>query len=320
MADTSADEAKIRDLIRRNLVGVWTNDLELWSSCFVHEPYLVKWGWWAGGGPFIRIGWDDLRERFRNDMPPLLPEFAHGIKIEDLSLQVRGDTAWAIFNQQYPPHSIPDHVGPGLMHELRVFERVGGEWKIAVVATLDRNAGKGGEVILRLSPDGEILWTSPAAESALADDDDLVVRNGRIRFRDARLNRKLVEAIQWAAGHDTTYASTRGAVPIVADSGEGLAVKVYWVLADAGMLFFVIGGAGMSEERLSHAAVIFGLSPAQAAVAGLVAEGLSLPEIAQKLGITPNTARTHLNRMYEKVGVRTQPALVRVLLSTASPI
>ena len=43
-------------------------------------------------------------------------------------------------------------------------------------------------------------------------------------------------------------------------------------------------------------------------------------ERATEMKITPNTARTHLNRVFEKTGVRTQTALVRVLLSTAAPI
>jgi DNA-binding CsgD family transcriptional regulator len=38
------------------------------------------------------------------------------------------------------------------------------------------------------------------------------------------------------------------------------------------------------------------------------------------LGITANTARTHLDRIFDKTGVRTQPALVRALLSVAAPV
>jgi DNA-binding CsgD family transcriptional regulator len=43
-------------------------------------------------------------------------------------------------------------------------------------------------------------------------------------------------------------------------------------------------------------------------------------EIAAMLGITANTARTHLDRIYDKTGVRTQPALVRALFSVAAPV
>jgi DNA-binding CsgD family transcriptional regulator len=66
--------------------------------------------------------------------------------------------------------------------------------------------------------------------------------------------------------------------------------------------------------------VVFGLSPAQKQVAIYVAQGLPLNDISDRMKITANTARTHLNRIFEKTGVHNQPALVRVLLSAGAPI
>jgi DNA-binding CsgD family transcriptional regulator len=68
------------------------------------------------------------------------------------------------------------------------------------------------------------------------------------------------------------------------------------------------------------AAAIYGLSPTQKQLAALVAEGVTLPEIARRLRIRTSTARTHLQRIFDKTGVRTQPALVRVMLSVVPPI
>jgi DNA-binding CsgD family transcriptional regulator len=68
-------------------------------------------------------------------------------------------------------------------------------------------------------------------------------------------------------------------------------------------------------ERIDVAATIFGLSPAQTELAAQIASGLALTQAADHLGISPNTARTHLTRIYEKTGVNSQPALVRLLLS-----
>jgi DNA-binding CsgD family transcriptional regulator len=36
-------------------------------------------------------------------------------------------------------------------------------------------------------------------------------------------------------------------------------------------------------------------------------------------GVTLNTARTHLRRLFDKTGVRTQAALVRALLAITPP-
>jgi DNA-binding CsgD family transcriptional regulator len=55
-------------------------------------------------------------------------------------------------------------------------------------------------------------------------------------------------------------------------------------------------------------------------LAALIVEGCDLTRAADQLGISANTARTQLQRMFDKTGVRSQPALVRMLLSVGSPI
>ena len=42
-----ADVAAITALIHRNRVAVWMRDYETWASCFVHEPYSARFGWWS---------------------------------------------------------------------------------------------------------------------------------------------------------------------------------------------------------------------------------------------------------------------------------
>jgi DNA-binding CsgD family transcriptional regulator len=104
------------------------------------------------------------------------------------------------------------------------------------------------------------------------------------------------------------------------EAGEGLPTRVWWVKGEAGVILVVLDGAPLTEGRLDHAAVIFGLSAAQRRLAGLIADGRSLPEAARDMGISANTAKTHLQRIYDKTGVHNQPALVRVLLSVGVPI
>ncbi len=53
----------------------------------------------------------------------------------------------------------------------------------------------------------------------------------------------------------------------------------------------------------------FGLSAKQYATARLAAEGLSNPEIAERLDIAVNTVKTHLKAAYQKCGVQNRPAL-----------
>ena len=68
--------------------------------------------------------------------------------------------------------------------------------------------------------------------------------------------------------------------------------------------------AGGSEMVAGRAEAV-GLTQRERAVLGLLAEGLSNREIALKLGIEPNTVKTHLMHLFDKLDVsdRTQAAL-----------
>lgn len=317
------DEAEILALIHANRIAIWMRDYEKWAACFVHAPYTTRWGWWRKGGVFHRQGWDDIESRFRRDLlewPDPIPDLAHDTTVENLQLRVAGDMAWATFEQHYPPGLREGFAMPALVSEMRVFERHEGHWKIAFLGFLDYSAGRSDDAVIRLGADGTALDISPAANLILADDDDVVIRAGRLRLRGATANARLQAAISWAAALDNAFMSSRGAVPIVVEAGEGLPTRIFWVIADGGHVHFSFGDVGIAEQRLDMAALIYGLSPVQKQVARLVADGLSLVEIAERLGITANTARTHLNRIFDKTGVRTQPALVRALLSAVAPL
>ncbi|MCR0980697.1 helix-turn-helix transcriptional regulator [Roseomonas populi] len=60
----------------------------------------------------------------------------------------------------------------------------------------------------------------------------------------------------------------------------------------------------------------FRLTPAEAALALAVAQGEGIPAVAEALNISPNTARTHLQHVYDKTGTHRQAELVRLLLTT----
>lgn len=317
------DVAAITALIHRNRIAIWMRDFEAWSSCFVHAPYTARWGWWGRGGIFARRGYDDLADRLRREMiehSTPQPKLAHETKVAKLFIQVIGDMAWATFEQHYPEAALWEgFAGPELAHEMRVFERHDGEWKIAFLCLLDGGQRPPeGMLRMRLDAEGRVR-DADSHIIDLLDDDDLMVRAGRLRIRDRRADTRLREAIRWAASLDTGYMPQAASVPIVMEAGEGLPSKVWWISARGGAIIFSTIDPRSSGHRLTTAARIYGLSPVQVKVAAMVADGLSLPDIAAELGITQNTARTHLNRIYDKTGVRHQAALVRLLLLAVAP-
>lgn len=260
MSENGADREAIIDLIHRNRVAIWTGDYDAWEDCFVHAPYTTRWGWWQSGGVFVRQGWDELVRRARSSGPTPKPSFAYDTKVLNLSLQIGNDMAWATFDQQYPEPDTLEEGGTGLTHELRVFEKHDGRWKIALVGLLI--GGAGGHDVVRIDRDRRVLWSRPSISARIADDDQLVIRAGLLRFRDRKLDRELASAVNWAAALDSTYISTNGAWPIVAEAGEGVATSIYWVIADGGMILFSFGLPRVKEQRLDLAARVYRLSPA----------------------------------------------------------
>lgn len=51
-----------------------------------------------------------------------------------------------------------------------------------------------------------------------------------------------------------------------------------------------------------------GLTPREVEVLGLLAAGQANKEIARAMGVSPNTVKTHLARLYEKLGVTSRTA------------
>ena len=56
------------------------------------------------------------------------------------------------------------------------------------------------------------------------------------------------------------------------------------------------------------------LTPREVEVLGLVAEGLTNPQVAQKLFLSPRTVQRHLGSVYRKLGVSSRTAATRLAL------
>lgn len=319
--DRADDEVAILEILHTQRIAFWTKDFEGYQRCFAHEPYFTRWGWWRRGGIFIRRGWDEVAERFKRELttfPDTMTDNAYETPIDNLHLRIVGDVAYATYDQSF---TFPDaNRSPMVAHELRILQRFDEGWKIVFVGLLNNFDARLAGTTLVLDQDATVLRGSDAALAALANDDDLVIRNGKLRARDHRADERLQQAIRRASTIDNSLFSTHAALPIVLDAGAGQPTRIWWVIADEGQISFSFGGRPVSEDRLEMTAHIFDLSPSQKKLAGLLAEGLALPQVAERMGITHNTARTHLQRVYEKTGVSTQTALVRVLLSTTSPL
>jgi DNA-binding CsgD family transcriptional regulator len=78
------------------------------------------------------------------------------------------------------------------------------------------------------------------------------------------------------------------------------------------LLFYHPGSAPAIDSGLLYA--VFGLTPAVCRIAAMLAEGLSLKQVAQAQGTQHETVRKQLRAIYQKTATNRQPELIRLLL------
>jgi len=315
------DEAAIRRVIDDMYRAVWRKDLEGLARCHVEADYARRWVWWLPGLLVVREGWDAIAARFRQVFgDPRMPDGVNAdVDRTNFNIRIMGDMAWVTFDQE-TPHMPGFSLGVGgYSREMRVMERHDGQWKIAFFAAINRNRPEPDHARFRVDGDGRVLWRNEAADAELREGWALQVRAGRLRARNARTDRSLQAAIRWAATLNLGFTLEHGAVPILPEPADHEQARIWWVTADTGVIEVTVSDRRLPADRLALAATLYGLSPAQAEVARRVVAGEDLPTISADLAISLNTARTHLRRLFDKVGVRNQTALVRALLTVTSP-
>lgn len=171
---------------------------------------------------------------------------------------------------------------------------------------------------------GRILERNESARTILCGDDGLGVANGRLAITGRGEGVSLAELFDGAMAPETTgFPAPIKLVIVPRPSGKRPFSLMVCPLAgtcdllneeERAALVFVSDPDhvpnGSGNRLLGH---IYGLTPAEARIASLVAQGLRINEIADLLDITINTARTHLKRVFEKTSVERQAQLVQLL-------
>jgi DNA-binding CsgD family transcriptional regulator len=86
-------------------------------------------------------------------------------------------------------------------------------------------------------------------------------------------------------------------------------------LPDAAVLLFIVDPANRAGVPLAWIVDAYGLTPAEARVALAASSGLTIPETAHQLGLSPNTVKTHLRKIFAKTGTSRQAELARLVAS-----
>ena len=177
-----------------------------------------------------------------------------------------------------------------------------------------------------LDENGAVLQLNDVARDLLKGADGLKLVGGRLEATYPSDNRALHKLFEEALGaHKRGVACERDALSIARPSGEvslGVVVEPIPVSewADGkstpSLVVYVRDAVAKSQVNNVVAKQLFNFTPAETALALELANGLSLEEAAENLGIMRNTARAHLRAIFSKTGVRRQAELVRVMLNS----
>lgn len=85
--------------------------------------------------------------------------------------------------------------------------------------------------------------------------------------------------------------------------------------AASAAIVYVSGDHSSRRDRRDQLVELFGLLPSEARLAWAIAQGHSIAEAAQELGLTLETARNYTKKIYSKTGARGQADLVRIVLT-----
>lgn len=185
--------------------------------------------------------------------------------------------------------------------------------------------------VLLTNDSRRVLHANAAAQAMLVQGGPLRLRDGRLTASRPDIDAALAEALRRAHRGDPALGVRGIGIPLRAGPGHAGACSVCYVLplncsdarqvaGAATVAVYLAAGSDALPVLGAVLATLFGLTPAEAHLARLACDGRSVAALAQQLGVSVNTVKTHLKRVFDKTGVQRRSELVAMLASLLPPV
>jgi DNA-binding CsgD family transcriptional regulator len=174
---------------------------------------------------------------------------------------------------------------------------------------------------------GRVIHANVSAHRLIAEADVLRVTNGRVAALDPQSSRNLLDVFTAAQAGDAAVGRKGIAMPLTGRTGERYVAHVLPLTAGArrkaGVSYAATAAMFIRKAELDlpsppeAVAGEFKLTPAEVRVLFAIVEIGGVPEVAPVLGISEQTVKSHLHRIYEKTATRRQADLVKLVASYA---
>jgi len=176
----------------------------------------------------------------------------------------------------------------------------------------------------------EVLYANPSGRGMLAKNDGIAMAGNRLTLSQPKERAELRNLSMRACDPSLGPAIRPGGVMTVMRPSGRRPFTVVVKPADAKTLkssygnpaaiFLISDPDDQAMPGKALLARVYGLTPAEASLAGILLRGDDLNDACDEMSIQRTTARTHLQHLFQKVGVSRQAELLAVLLRTAGPV
>lgn len=181
-----------------------------------------------------------------------------------------------------------------------------------------------------LDDTGKVLQTNQVAERLLQEKDGIKQVNDGLQVGSARDTQEFRRLVRQAMlSQKGNLASVVEAMRVKRPSGRAdLGIIVRSVPLSAWsegkqcptVVIFISDPEQQSSAPQEIVRALFDFTPAETQLAMLLANGLTLDEASEELGISRNTSRAHLRSTFSKTGVTRQTMLVRLILRSVATL
>ena len=159
---------------------------------------------------------------------------------------------------------------------------------------------------------GRLIDATPAARALLTLGTPLRCAFDRLAAADRRNGAQLALALGQALRDGHAQAS------FLQDDEGGTSVAADFIAMGDGddqrrIVIIIKAAHEERQRRVDEARIGFGLTVAEGRLLATLFEGCSVPQAATRLGVARSTARTHLQRIFDKTGARRQGDLMRIV-------
>lgn len=203
------------------------------------------------------------------------------------------------------------------------------ELKSIEVEALGRTLDMVPSGVVLVAENSEILHANRTAGRMMDEATPVFSVGGKLSVSEPETARQLHRIVRMAAHNEAQIGS----------AGIGMALNSYSdlpatahilpiatgalrsrLLPGGAVAVFVSSSNHQPATNLAPIAETFALSKAETRVLGRLMQGDSLPAVAATLGISRNTAKTHLSRLFSKTGTQRQAELIALVTKLVPPV